>query len=82
MVHKKRAKLHPTKRNRNKKLNDRFRANKPVVECRPEQIIRVIISEREHNFSYESKATELNSTGKPASTNINIGASLRYRCSH
>jgi hypothetical protein len=36
MVHKKRAKLHAVKWNRNKKLNDRFRAHQPAAESRVE----------------------------------------------
>jgi len=82
MVHKKRAKFHAAKRNRNKKLNDRFRAHKPVAESRVEQIIGILTSECQHNLSSESKAAELNSTGKLTSTNTNIGASLRLSCGY
>ena len=78
MVHEKRIKLHVIKWNRNKKLNDRFRANKLIIKPRIEQIIWILISEREHNLSCELKTTELNSTGKPTSLNTNTGASLRY----
>ena len=51
MVHKKRAKLHAVKWNRNKKLNDRFRAHKPAAESRVEQIIGILTSECQHNLS-------------------------------
>jgi hypothetical protein len=82
MVHKKRAKLHAAKRNRNKKLNDRFRAHKPAAESRAKQIIGILTSECQHNLSSESKAAEPNSTGKLTLTNTNIGASLRLRCGY
>ena len=82
MVHKKRAKLHAAKRNRNKKLNDRFRTHKPAAESRVKQIIGVLTSEHQHNLSSELKAAELNSIGKLTLTNTNIGASLRVRCGY
>ena len=82
MVYKKRAKLHVTKWNRNKKLNDRFRANKLVAESRSEQIIRILISKREHNLSSESKTAKLNIASKLTLTNTNSGASLRQCCGY